>query len=114
VQEYYRWRSVHALQLKEFAILKSTGWKNRHIFKDVIYESLTLGILGAVIGLSIGVGLIYLLGGGLLPFGGISAIITWRGIIEVIAYALGLGIIGGLYPGVKASRVRPVVVLKGE
>jgi putative ABC transport system permease protein len=101
-------------RMKEFAILKSTGWKNRHIFKDVIYESLTLGILGAVIGLSIGVVLIYILGGGLLPFGGVSAIITWRGIVDVIAYALGLGIIGGLYPGIKASRVRPVVVLKGE
>ena len=101
-------------RMKEFAILKSTGWKNRHIFKDVIYESLTLGILGAVIGLSIGSVLIYILGGGLLPFGGVAAIITWRGIVEVIAYALGLGIIGGLYPGIKASRVRPVVVLKGE
>jgi putative ABC transport system permease protein len=101
-------------RMKEFAILKSTGWKNRHIFKDVIYESLTLGILGAAIGLSIGSALIYILGGGLLPFGGVAAIITWRGIIEVIAYALGLGIIGGLYPGIKASRVRPVVVLKGE
>ncbi len=101
-------------RMKEFAILKATGWKNRHIFKDVIYESLTLGILGAIIGLSIGVGLIYILGGNLLPFGGASAIITWRGVIEVIAYALGLGIIGGLYPGIKASRVRPVVVLKGE
>ena len=101
-------------RMKEFAILKATGWKNRHIFKDVIYESLTLGILGAIIGLSIGATLIYILGGGLLPFGGASAIITWRGIIEVVAYALGLGIIGGLYPGIKASRVRPVVVLKGE
>lgn len=101
-------------RMKEFAILKATGWKNRHIFKDVIYESLTLGILGAIIGLSIGAALIYILGGGLLPFGGASAIITWRGIIEVIAYALGLGIIGGLYPGIKASRVRPVVVLKGD
>jgi len=101
-------------RMKEFAILKATGWKNRHIFKDVIYESLTLGILGAIIGLSIGGVLIYLLGGGLFPFGGVSAIITWQGIIEVIAYALGLGIVGGLYPGIKASRVRPVVVLKGE
>ncbi len=101
-------------RMKEFAILKATGWKNRHIFKDVIYESLTLGILGAIIGLSIGATLIYILGGGLLPFGGASAIITWRGIIEVVAYALGLGIIGGLYPGIKASRVRPVVVLKGD
>ncbi len=101
-------------RMKEFAILKATGWKNRHIFKDVIYESLTLGLLGALIGLGIGSLLIFVLGSGLSPFGGASATVTWEGIIEVFAYAFGLGILGGLYPGIKASRVRPVVVLKGE
>ncbi|MFX1329332.1 MAG: ABC transporter permease [Promethearchaeota archaeon] len=101
-------------RMKEFAILKATGWKNRHIFLDVIYESLTLGALGAFIGLGIGSLLIFLLGSGLSPFGGATATITIEGIIEVLAYALGLGILGGLYPGIKASRVRPVVVLKGE
>jgi putative ABC transport system permease protein len=101
-------------RMKEFAILKSTGWKNRHIFLNVIYESLTLGLLGALIGMTLGGGLIFLLGSEASPFGGASAIITWEGVVEVIAYALGLGILGGLYPGIKASRVRPVVVLKGE
>ena len=101
-------------RMKEFAILKATGWKNRHIFEDVIFESLTLGLLGAGIGMGIGSFLIYLLGSGFSPFGGVVAIITLRGVIEVLAYALGLGVIGGLYPGIKASRVRPVVVLKGE
>ena len=101
-------------RMKEFAILKATGWKNRHIFLNVIYESLTLGLLGALIGMGIGSLLIYLLSFGDSPFGGASATITIDGIIEVIAYALGLGIIGGLYPGIKAARVRPVIVLKGE
>ena len=101
-------------RLKEFAILKSTGWKNRHIFTNVIYESLTLGFLGAAIGLGLGTILVFFLSSGNSPFGTASAIITLEGIIEVVAYALGLGILGGLYPGIKASRVRPVVVLKGE
>ena len=101
-------------RMKEFAILKSTGWKNRHIFANVVYESLTLGFLGAGIGLALGSVLVLLLSSGNSPFGGASAIITLDGIIEVVAYALGLGILGGLYPGLKASRVRPVVVLKGE
>jgi putative ABC transport system permease protein len=101
-------------RMKEFAILKATGWKNRHIFLNVIYESLTLGLLGALIGMGIGSLLIYLLSFGGSPFGGASATITIDGIIEVVAYALGLGIIGGLYPGIKAARVRPVIVLKGE
>ncbi|TFG11264.1 MAG: FtsX-like permease family protein [Promethearchaeota archaeon] len=101
-------------RIKEFAILKSTGWKNRHIFTNVIYESLTLGILGAIIGLGLGSILVFFLSTGNSPFGTASAIITLEGVIEVVAYALGLGILGGLYPGIKASRVRPVVVLKGE
>ena len=101
-------------RLKEFAILKSTGWKNRHIFANVIFESLTLGILGAIIGLTLGSILVLFFSSGGSPFGGASAIITLTGIIEVVAYALGLGILGGLYPGIKAARVRPVVVLKGE
>lgn len=101
-------------RLKEFAILKSTGWKNRHIFLNVVYESLTLGFLGAAIGLGLGIVLVIFLSTGNSPFGTAAAIITVEGIIEVVAYALGLGILGGLYPGIKASRVRPVVVLKGE
>jgi len=101
-------------RMKEFAILKATGWKNRHIFENVIFESLTLGIVGAIIGMAIGSFFIFFLSSGASPFGGISAIITVEGIIEVLAYALGLGIIGGLYPGIKAARVRPVTVLKGE
>jgi putative ABC transport system permease protein len=101
-------------RMKEFAILKATGWKNRHIFFNVIIESLTLGFLGALIGLAIGSVLIFFFTSGAGPFGISSAIITIPNILQVIAYALGLGIIGGLYPGIKAARVRPVVVLKGE
>jgi putative ABC transport system permease protein len=100
--------------MKEFAILKSTGWKNRHIFENVIFESLTLGILGAIIGISLGWILIAILSGDNSLFGSASAIVTPQGIIEVLAYAIGLGVLGGLYPGIKAARVRPVVVLKGE
>jgi len=101
-------------RMKEFAILKATGWKNRHIFENVIFESLTLGLVGALIGMGIGGLFIYLLSSGASPFGQISAIITFEGVIEILAYALGLGILGGLYPGIKAARVRPVIVLKGE
>jgi putative ABC transport system permease protein len=101
-------------RMKEFAILKATGWKNRHIFLNVIYESLTLGLAGALIGLGLGMIFILALSSGTSPFGTASAIVTIEGLIEIIAYALILGVIGGLYPGIKAARVRPVIVLKGD
>ncbi len=100
-------------RMKEFAILKSTGWKNKHIFLDVIYESIILGLIGAGIGLGLGSFLIFLLSSGFSPFGSTSALIKVAGIIQVFVYALGLGIVGGLYPAIKAARVKPVKVLKG-
>jgi putative ABC transport system permease protein len=99
-------------RMKEFAILKATGWKNRHVMTNIILESLTLSLMGAVVGLLIGSLLIFLLSGNLSPFGNTPIIITWQGIIEVVIYAVALGVLGGLYPGIKASRVRPVKVLK--
>lgn len=101
-----------ASRMKEFAILKATGWKNKHIITNILLESLTLSFMGATLGLLIGSLLIFLLSGTLSPFGNTPIIITWEGIVQVIIYAVVLGVVGGLYPGLKAARVRPVKVLK--
>lgn len=100
-------------RMKEFAILKATGWKNSHIFKNVIMESLFLGVLGAAVGIGLGFGLIQLFSGGNGFFGDINARVTFPLIAQIVIFALGIGVIGGLYPGIKASKVRPVKVLKG-
>jgi ABC-type antimicrobial peptide transport system permease subunit len=99
-------------RMKEFAILKATGWKSKHVILNIIQESLTLSLLGAAGGLLIGSILIFLLSGQLSPFGNTPIIITWEGIVQVIIYAVVLGVFGGIYPGLKASRVRPVKTLK--
>lgn len=101
-------------RMKEFAILKSTGWKNRHIFKDVVYESLTIGALGAILGLVISFALIFVIGDVGIFGTSSTVIIRPQLVLELVAFALGIGLVGGLYPGLKASRVRPVKVLKGE
>ncbi len=103
-------------RMKEFAILKSTGWKNSHIFKNVVYESTILGGVGAIIGLVLGFLLIGFIGsaGGIFGTGSGEVIVTIELVIQLVAFALGIGIIGGLYPAAKAAGVRPVKVLKGE
>lgn len=99
-------------RMKEFAILKATGWKSKHIIINIILESLTLSLVGAVFGLIFGSILIFSLSGNLTAFGATPIVITWQGIVQVILYAVALGVLGGLYPGIKASKVRPVKVLK--
>lgn len=101
-------------RMKEFAILKATGWKNEHIFLNIILESLTLSLLGAVMGIAIGFGMISILSGESSPFGAAPAVVNYAELLNVFIYAISLGMLGGLYPGLKAARVRPVVVLKNE
>lgn len=99
-------------RMKEFAILKSTGWRNIHVFMNIILESLTLSLLGGVMGIGIGFGMISLLSGESSPFGAAPAVVNYIELVKVFIYAISLGILGGLWPGIKAARVRPVEILK--
>ena len=99
-------------RMKEFAILKSTGWRNIHVFLNIILESLTLSLLGAVLGIGIGFGMIFLLSGENSPFGAAPAVVNFVDLLIVFIYAISLGILGGLWPGIKAAKVRPVEILK--
>lgn len=96
-------------RMKEFAIMKATGWKNKSIFLDIILESITIGLLGALVGFGLGAGLIF---GVQLGTGQMFVTITWQIVFKVLAYGLGLGLAGGLIPGIKAARIKPMEVLR--
>ncbi len=103
---------------KEFAILKATGWKEGHIIYSVIIESVTLGIAGSLVGVLLSFvsikGLERLMGSsdiGSMPF---SPVITFGIFMTAIGIAVGIGILGGLYPGIRASSVKPMEVLQGS
>ncbi|NPD87688.1 MAG: ABC transporter permease [Asgard group archaeon] len=99
---------------KEFAILKATGWKESHIIYSVIIESVTLGVSGSIVGIILsalaikGIESLMTIG---MPF---AAVITPAIIFTAVGIAMGIGILGGLYPGIKASSVRPMEVLQGS
>ncbi|MHA1203189.1 MAG: ABC transporter permease [Candidatus Heimdallarchaeaceae archaeon] len=99
---------------KEFAILKATGWKEGQIIYSVIIESVTLGITGSIVGIILSYlsikGLESLMTVG-MPF---AAVISPGIIFTAVGIAMGIGVIGGLYPAIKASSVRPMEVLQGS
>ncbi|MEE9411357.1 MAG: FtsX-like permease family protein, partial [Candidatus Heimdallarchaeota archaeon] len=102
---------------KEFAILKATGWKESHIMYSVIVESVTLGVVGSIVGIILsmlaikGIEVAMSRGDFGMPF---SPVISAAIIFTAVAIAMGIGILGGLYPGIKASSVRPMEVLQGS
>ncbi len=94
---------------KEFGILKASGWSNRNIISSVVIQSITIGLLGAALGLAIGYG------GGLGIDNYINrdiAIITWRLVLIIAAFGIAMGLVGGLYPALRAARVSPIESLR--
>jgi len=97
-------------RVKEIGIRKAIGARRRDILLQFLAESSTLSILGAAIGILLGVGLGYL-ADAIFPVP--AAVPAWA---IVLALTLGLivGIASGIYPAWKAALQDPIVALRSE
>lgn len=98
---------------QEIAVLLALGWKRSRIVSMILLESALLGFFGGVIGVLLGIGAVQLLKmapavrGMLEPYLGITLM------IEAVAIAMCVGVLSGLYPGWRSSRVSPSLALHG-
>ncbi|MDO5861046.1 ABC transporter permease [Methanobrevibacter sp.] len=95
---------------REIGVLKAVGWSNRKILTMIVGESLVITIVSAIIGSVIGFAACSLLG----PQFGISPLFTPKIFIQAFAIAIVVGIIGGLYPAIKAVKLPPTEALRYE
>jgi putative ABC transport system permease protein len=98
---------------REIGVLRAIGWTKQRVMVMILGESLLLSIIAIVIGLVIGIGLVELISTtqllrGIVP--AFSALLILKG----IGVALFLGIIGGIYPAYRASRLAPTEALRYE
>ena len=99
---------------REIGVLRALGWRSRRILGMILQEAVWLGILGGLIGILIAFGLGYLLGQ--IPMMGDVLKLVWEIdiFIRAIAIAVFLGVVGGLYPALRATRLQPVEALRYE
>ena len=95
---------------REIGVLKAVGWSNKKILTMIVGESLVITIVSAIIGSIIGYLACVLLG----PQMGISPLFTPKIFIQAFAIAIVVGIIGGIYPAVKAMKLPPTEALRYE
>lgn len=95
---------------REIGVLKAVGWSNRKILTMIVGESLVITIVSAIIGSLIGFLACTLLG----PQMGIEPLFTPKIFIQAFAIAIVVGIIGGLYPAIKAVKLPPTEALRYE
>ena len=97
---------------REIGVLKAIGATNSYILKMILIESALISLIGGLLGL--GVGFIASKGLGFATGGQAEGIVTPRLALYSLAFALFLGIVGGLYPARRASKLSPVEALKYE
>ncbi|OEC95277.1 MULTISPECIES: ABC transporter permease [Methanobrevibacter] len=95
---------------REIGVLKAVGWSNKKILTMIVGESLVITIVSAIIGSLIGFLACTLLG----PQMGINPLFTPKIFIQAFSIAIIVGVVGGLYPAIKAVKLPPTEALRYE
>jgi putative ABC transport system permease protein len=101
-------------RIHEIGILLAVGWRRRRIVLMIVYESMALSLAGGVAGIGLGAAAVVLLQRTPLLRGKIEGEFSPRLFGLALAIALGLGVLGGLYPAYRGSRMRPSDALRHE
>ena len=94
---------------KEFGVLKAIGWKNKDLIKMIFYESIILSLVGAIIGILLSyLGVQYF-----TSLFGFPLAVTSNLILQAMFFALTLGVIGGIFPAYKTTKMSPIEAVRG-
>jgi ABC-type antimicrobial peptide transport system permease subunit len=99
-------------RLREIGIRKAVGAKDRAVFQQFLVEAVTISGVGGLAGLSLGAGLCKLISIFAARAGqGVEIPVSGTGMLLGIGFAIGVGLLFGLYPAFKASRLDPITAI---
>jgi putative ABC transport system permease protein len=95
---------------REIGVRKALGARRRDIMWQMVVESATLSGMGAVLGIGLGIGLAYVV----KAMSPLPATISpfWLTVATIMGVTVGM--VAGIYPASRASRLDPVVALRQE
>ncbi|MDV3428615.1 MAG: ABC transporter permease [Bacillota bacterium] len=95
---------------REIGIRKAIGAKRRNILIQFLIESVVLSVLGGIIGILLG----FLVANIVSKFTSIAVSISPTVVLLSFSFAMAVGIIFGMYPANKASKLKPIDALRYE
>ena len=99
-----------AERTREIGIRKALGAKRRDILSQFLIEAATLSTFGAIVGIALGAVIAFLIAK-LSPLP--THVALWS-VIMATAIGTGVGIVAGVYPASRASRLDPIAALRQE
>ncbi|MCX6966698.1 MAG: ABC transporter permease [Verrucomicrobia bacterium] len=97
-------------RIREIGVRRAIGARQRDIFTQIVVESGVIGFIGGLLGLAAATGMIQLLI--LISPTENAPIITFPAVMISFGFAVGIGVLSGLYPAWKASTLDPIEALR--
>ena len=95
---------------REIGIRRAIGARRSQIVMQFLIESLVLSALGGLIGLGLGL----LIPALVTAFAGMPTIVTAWSLLLSFGISVAVGMVFGIYPALRASRLDPIVALRHE
>lgn len=95
---------------REVGLIKALGGKRKNIRQQFLFESVIISLLGALFGIVLGV----IIGNIFATLLGAGFAVPWAWVIAGIIICSGVGLLAGIWPAVKASKLNPITALRYE
>ena len=99
----------------EIGLRKAVGARDKDILRQFLAESVGVALSGGIVGVVLGLGLIWLVfwGAGVAGLA-VTFSIGWSNIALALGFALVAGLVFGVYPAWKASKITPINAIRAE
>jgi putative ABC transport system permease protein len=97
----------------EIGILLALGWSRARIMSLILCESAAMGLLGGLVGVGLGAATLVVLEQTPYVRGFLEPDLGWPLALQAVIIAVAVGIISGLYPAWRSSRLSPSAALQG-
>lgn len=98
---------------QEICVLLALGWRRSRIIRMVLWESALLGLLGGLVGVMLGAVGVKVLGATPAIRGLLEPDVSPGLLATSVGIAIGVGVVSGLYPAWRSSRLAPSRALQG-
>jgi len=95
---------------REIGIRRAIGAKRRQIVGQFLIETVVLSTVGGLIGVCIGVSIPWLI----TYFAKMPTVVRLYSLVLSVGISMGVGIVFGLYPAIRAANLDPIVALRHE
>jgi putative ABC transport system permease protein len=101
-------------RIREIGVLKALGWKGTSIVRMILGEAAIIGLLAAVVGSLVGIGVVKLIMRFPAAKAFISSTLPFGVMTKALAVALVVSLVGSAFPAWRAARLSPKEALRYE